>query len=331
MRTLRLRVFQMFAAAIAACVPWSVSDSLAQNYPVKEIRMIVGFSPGGGTDTAARLLAKGLSAAENLGQPVIIENRPGAGGAIAGELVAKAPADGYTLLMMASAATIQPALGAKLPYDVERDFAPVSFVGKTPFVLAVHPSVPVRDVKQLIALARSRPGELSYGTSGLGSPAHLMSELFNSMAKVKITAVPYKGSAQFAIAVASGEIHMSFVSTPAAKALLAGGKIRALAVSTAKRSPLLPSIPSIDESALPGYDMLGSWFGVVAPAGVPKNIITRLSTVIGKVLNAPQMKDALNKQGIEPQPNTPEQFAALIHNEIALNTKLIQSTGIKAR
>lgn len=170
MRTSRLSVFQMLAAAIAACVPWSVSESLAQSYPVKEVRMIVGFSPGGGTDTAARLLAKGLSAAENLGQPVIIENRPGAGGAIAGELVAKSPADGYTLLMMASAATIQPALRAKLPYDVERDFAPVSFVGKTPFVLVVHPSVPVHDVKQLIALARSRPGELSYGTSGIAAP-----------------------------------------------------------------------------------------------------------------------------------------------------------------
>ena len=200
----------------------------------------------------------------------------------------------------------------------------------TPFVLVVHPSVPARNVKQLIALARSQPGELSYGTSGIGSPAHLMSELFNSMAKVKITQVPYKGSGQFVVAVASGEIPMTFVSFPAATPLLGAGRIRALAISTAKRSSLLPSIPTIDESGLPGYDMSGSWFGVVAPAGLPKNIVAQLGAVIGKILNTPDMKESLNRQGIEPQPNTPVQFAAFIRSEIALNTKLIRSLGIKA-
>ncbi|MBI4188968.1 MAG: tripartite tricarboxylate transporter substrate binding protein [Betaproteobacteria bacterium] len=292
--------------------------------------MIVGFSPAGGADTAARLVAQKLS--ENLGQPVVVENRPGASGSIATETVAKSRADGYTLLLLTVIGIVQAAMPAKLPYDLdlERDFAPISLLGATRYLLVVHPSVPTRNVKELIALARLQPGTLSYASSGMGSVAHLMAELFNSMAKVKIIQVPYKGSGQYTVAIASGEVHMSFVSLPAVLPLLGAGKIRALAIGSAKRSPLMPSIPTIDESGLPGYDMSGTWFGVVAPAGVPKDIIARLSTVIGKVVNTPEMQESFNKRGIEPQTNTPEQFAAFIHSEIALNTKLIRSIGMKA-
>lgn len=322
-------IIQVLAGISIAYACASAGDSFAQNYPVKGIRMIVGFSTGGGTDAAARLLAQKMSLPDNLGQPVVVENRVGASGAIASELVAKAPPDGYILLMLASADTIMPALGEKLPYDVERDFAPISLAGITPFVLAVHPSLPVRNIKQLIALAASQPGKLSYGSSGIGSPTHLMTELFNTMAKVKITQVPYKGSGQLVLALASGEIPMSFVSAPGAKPLAAAGKIRALAMSTIKRSSLLPALPTIDESGLPGYNFIGSWFGVVAPAGTQKNIVSQLSAMAGRLLNTPEMVEAFNRQGIEPQPNTPEQFATFIHNDLALNTKIIRSIGMK--
>jgi tripartite-type tricarboxylate transporter receptor subunit TctC len=322
-------IFKLSAGIIIACASWSISESFAQTYPARGIRMIVGFSTGGGTDTAARLLAQKLALPEYLGQPVVIENRVGASGAIASEMVARAPADGYTLLMIASADTIQPAL-TKLPYDVERDFTPVSLAGMNPFALSVHPSIPARNLQQFITLARARPGEFGYGSSGVGSPTHLMSELFNAMAKTKINHVPYKGSGQLSVALASGEIPMAFVSAAAAKPLLSAARIRALAISTAKRSSLLPSVPTIDESGLPGYDMAGSWFGVVGPAGLPKNIVTQLSTMIGKILNSPEMREAFNKQGIDPQPNTPEQFAAFIRNDLAQNTKLIRSLGIKS-
>ena len=317
--------FRLVVGIIVGCANWIVSDSNAQNYPVKGVRMIMGFPLGGGTDTAARFLVQKLSQPDYLGQPVIIENRPGASGAIASEMVARSPADGYTLLMMASAETIQPALRAKLPYDIERDFMPISLAGTNPFVRVVHPSHPVRNVKQLIALARAHPGELTYGTSGVGSPAHLMSEFFNSSARTKLTQVPYKGSAQIGVAVASGEITMSFVAIPAVKPLLADGRIRALGISTAQRSSLLPSVPALDEAALPGFDMIGSWCGVVAPVGVPRSIVAQLNTLIGKALRAPDIVESLNKQGIEPQPNTPEQLATLIRSEIALNTRLIRS------
>ena len=330
MQKSRPKTFHLCAGTLALTMIGTTGDTLAQSYPAKGIRMIVGFTTGGGTDTAARLLVQKLTLPEYLGQPVVIENRVGASGAIASEMVAKSPPDGYTLLMLASADTIQPALRVKLPYDVERDFAPISLVGITPFALVVHPSVPARTVKELIALARSRPGELSYGSSGVGSPTHLMTELFNSMAHVKITQVPYKGSSQLIMAVASGEIPLSFASTPGAKSLLAAGKLRALAISTAKRSALMPDLPTLNESGLPGYDISGSWFGLVAPAGTSRNIISQLSAMTGKILNTPEMKASLNAQGIEPQPNTPEQFAAFIHADLVLNTKLIRSIGIKA-
>lgn len=326
MRRPRRIVLRQFAG-IVACASFSIPVSLAQSFPNKPIRLYLGFSVGSAPDAVARLLAPILS--ENLGQPVVVDNRVGAGGSIATETVAKSSADGHTLLLLAAADTLQPALRARIPYDLERDFAPISMVAVGTAVLAIHPSVPARDVKDLMALARSHPGKLSYGSSGVGSSSHLMGELFNSMAKVNIAHVPYKGSADSAIATAAGQIEMSFPSVVALLPLQEAGKLRGLAVTSAKRASLLPSMPTLSESGLAGYDRT-TWWGVVAPTGVSRDIITRLHVVIGKVVNTPEMKASINRQGLEPQTNTPEQFAAFIHGEIAQNARLIKLAGAKA-
>lgn len=319
-------IFRWFAG-IAACASLSVFDAIGQGYPVKPIRIVVGFSAGGGTDITARRIGQKLS--EHLGQPVIVENRTGAGGTIATERVATSPADGYTLLLVTAADVIQPALRAKLPYDLERDLAPVSLVAIAPFVLVIHPSVPAHNVKELIALARLQPGKLSYGSSGVGSSAHLMHELFNLMAKVNTVHVPYKGASEILVATAAGHIDMSFNAVATALPFVKIGKVKPLAATTAKRALLLPSLPTLDESGLPGYDRYG-WYGVLVPAGVSRDIIARLNAVIGKAVNTDEMKDSFNSDGLEPQTSTREQFAAHIHREIAQNAKLIKLIGLKA-
>ena len=318
-------IFRLLVGVVA-CANLSIIDSFAQSYPVKPIRIIVGFTTGAAPDVIARTLAPVLS--ENLGQPVIVENRGGAGGSIATEAVAKSPADGYTLLMMAAADTLQPALRTKLPYDLERDFAPVSMVVSGMAVLTVHPSVPARNVKELIALARSHPGKLNYGSSGIGSSSHLMGELFNLMAEVKIAHVPYKGSAESAIATAGGQIEISFPSIASVGPLLDSKKLRAIAVTSAQRASLMPSLPTISESGLPGYNRT-TWFGVVAPAGLSRDIITRLHALIGKAVNTPEIKTSFGRQGLEPQTNSPEEFAAFIRSQIAENAKVIKFSGTK--
>ena len=318
--------FRWFAG-IAACASLPVPDSCAQSYPVKPVRMVLGFSAGGLSDVLARLMAPKLS--EYLGQSLVIENRPGASGAIATQRVAASPADGYTLLLMTAADTVTPALRAKLAYDLERDFAPVTLVVIAPFVLLVHPSVPAHNVKELIALARSRPGKLSYGSVGAGSTPHLAGELLKAMAKVDIVNVPYKGGADNVIAAASGQVDMSFASIPSLLPLLEAGKIRPLAVTSARRASLLPALPTLDESGFRGYDR-SSWQGVLAPAGTPKDIIARLGAAFGKVVDIPEMNQALIKQGLEPQTNTPDEFAAFIQRELAKNADLIKLIGVKA-
>ncbi|MBI4189793.1 MAG: tripartite tricarboxylate transporter substrate binding protein [Betaproteobacteria bacterium] len=318
-----LRLFSV----IVACANLWFFDSLAQNYPVKPIRLVVGYATGGSTDVAARMVAQKLS--EHLGQPVTVENRTGANGSIAVERVAKSPADGYTLLMATAGDAVVPVLRAKLPYDLERDLMPVSLVVTGPQVLVVHPSVPARNVKELIALARSQPGKLNYASSGVGGTPHLSGELFKLMAKVNIGHVPYKGGSESAVATASGQVDMLISGIASVLPLLGAGKLRALAVTSAKRASLMPSLPTIDESGLPGYNRAGVWVGVLAPAGVPKDIIVLLSALLGKLVNTPEMKEALFKQGLEPQTNTPEQFAAFIRSELAQNAKLIKASGLK--
>ncbi len=301
-------------------------SALAQGYPLKPVHMLVGFVPGGGADIVGRMIAQKLT--DELGRPVVVENRPGAGSAIATERVAKAAPDGYTLLMMSASAAILPAM-VKLPYDLERDLAPITLVSMGPLVLVVHPSVPARSVKELIALARARPGMMRYASNGAGSPPHLASELFGTMAKLKLVHVPYKGGGDAVIATASGEIDMSFPTVPAAMPLLGTNKFRPLAVTTPRRSSALASVPTLDEAGLPGYQF-SNWNGVGTTAGVPRDIIMRLNAAIAKVVNTPEMKKAFNDQGIEPQTNTPEEYAKFLRNEIARNTILIKLSGAKA-
>ena len=316
-----------WVAAICACAHLPAVDALAQRYPVKPVRMLVGFTAGSGTDVTGRLVAQKLS--EQLGQPVIVENRPGAGGGIAIEAVAKSPPDGYTLLLMSASGTTLAALRPNLPYDLARDLAPVSLVATGPLILVIHPSLPARSVKELLALARARPGKLSYGSSGVGSATHLAGALVCLMANVSIAHVPYKGTSDSVVATVAGQIEMSFNSVTGVLALLEAGRLRALALTSARRSPLLPAIPTLAESGLPGYDR-ATWYGVLAPAGVPKEIVMRLNALIDQGVNTTEMKEALGQQGFEPQTGTPGEFAARIQNAIAQDVKLIRSSGVKA-
>jgi tripartite-type tricarboxylate transporter receptor subunit TctC len=310
-------------AAIVPGVAFLASNSVAQNYPSKPIRISVGFPVGVSNDTAARMLAQKLT--EYTGQNVIVENRPGAAGMLATERFVQLPPDGYNLMMMTSAETIRPAM-RKLPYDAKRDLAAVALIGGAPYVFLVHPSVPARSVKEVIALAAAKPGTFTYGSTGVGSTSHLAGEIFNGMAKIKTVMVSYKGSTDSAVATASGQIDSSFSSITAVLPLLDSGRLRPLAVTGSKRSPLMPSTPTISESGLPGYECL-TWFGIVAPAGTPKDIIDRLNGLIVKA--APEMAGQMSKQGLDVQTNTPEQFAAMIRREIDQNTKLIRAAGIK--
>ncbi|MBI4189386.1 MAG: tripartite tricarboxylate transporter substrate binding protein [Betaproteobacteria bacterium] len=305
---------------------WSAFDSSAQSYPVKPIRIFVGFAVGGSTEVVTRVVAQRLS--EQLGQPMVVETRPGASGAIATETVATSSADGYTLLMLAGSTVVQSSLRSKLPYDVARDLAPVSLVVNGPLVLVVHPSVPADKVEKLIAYARSRPGKLTYGSDGTAGVSHLAGELLKMMAKVNIVHVPYKGGGAVVIGIATGDVDMAVTSITAAQPFLSTGKLRALAVSTLKRVSSLPAIPTLNESGLPGYDY-SSWQGVVGPAGMPKGIIAQLNAAISKTVNTPEMKGVLSKLGREVETNTPEQFAKFIDNQMANNTRLAKFIGFK--
>jgi len=326
MRNVRAKIFLVLAAAVAGDA-LILGDAAAQAYPNKPLRIITGFVPGGSSDVIARLVAQKLT--ETLGQSVVVENRPGASTAIAAERVAASPPDGYTLLLVAASTTIQSALRKNLPYDLERGFAHVSLVAIGPFVLVVHPSLPARSVNELIALARSQPGKLNYGSPGVGSVNHLTGELFRLGAKVDIVHVPYKGSAESSVANAAGEIALSFPSIPAALPLLEARRLRALAVTSINRVPVLPAVPTLDEAALPGFNYAGA-LGLSVPAAVPREIVTQLNAAIVKVVNTAEMREAIGKQGFEAQASTPEQFAALIQNDLVKLSKLIEITGMKA-
>lgn len=316
-----------FLLALLCCgVGAAHAQTTAAPYPAKPVRIMVGFAAGGASDVTARMLAPRLG--ELLGQTFVVENRGGSGGMLATDAVAKSPADGYTLLLMAAADAVQPAVRRKLPYDLERDFAPVARIVFGPWFLVIHPSVPARTLKAFIALARSHPGKLNYASSGVGSSAHITSELFNVMAKVNITHVPYRGTSEGVTATAGGESDMIFASIPASLPLLGAGRIRALGVTTAQRTPLAPAMPTLNESGLPGYDRSG-WYGVLAPAGVPREAITRLNSAIVKIVSLPEIRDALMKQGLETAPCTPDEFSAFIRNEVAQNIRLVKTAGIK--
>ena len=297
------------------------------NYPAKQIRVIVPLPAGGPTDAIARAIGQKLS--ETWGQPVIVDNRPGAGGNIGTELAAKSPADGYTLFIGTVANAINQSLFAKLPFDFVRDFAPVTQNYVTGLILAVHPSLPAHTVKELIALAKANPGQLSYSSSGVGGTPHLAGELFNSMAGVKMVHVPYKGSAPAMADLLGGHIQLTFDNMLTVLPQVKAGKLRGLAVTMTTRSPLAPELPTVAEAGLKGFEVK-SWNGVVVPTGTPKEIIARLNGEIVRILRQPDLREKFLVQGVELVPTTPEEFGAFIKQDIAKWAKVIQLSGARA-
>ena len=296
-------------------------------YPSKPIRLIVGFAPGGGTDILARALGQPLG--ELLGQQIIIDNRAGAGGIIATELGAKAAPDGYTLLVGSSAGfAINPNLMAKLPYDPVKDFAPVGMFATLSYAVDVHPSLPAKTVKEFIALARAKPGAINYGSAGQGSSTHLAIEQFALMAGIKMTHVPYKGNTPAMTALMSGEIAMVFDPVLTSAPMVKSGRVRALAVTTARRSALLPDVPTVAEAGLKGYES-GNWFGVFAPAGTPREIVERLNAAVNNAMTRPEMKDKLLSQGADALTGTPADLASLVQRELAKFAKIIKAAGVR--
>ena len=306
------RIGSLLGLAIAMAL-FAGAAHAQQSYPSKPVRMLVGFPPGGGTDIMARIV--GVKLADALGQQVVIENRPGAGGNISAELAAKAAADGYTLLMgHVAPIAIAPSLYPKLAYDPQRDLAPISFVASSPNVLVVHAALAASDVRSLIALARAKPGQLRYASSGPGTIQHLAAESFMQAAGIQMLHVPYKGSSQAVIDLIAGQVDMNFDTTPSVINYVKQGRLRALAVTTAKRSALVPEVPTLAESGLPGFDF-STWWGLFAPAGTPRPVIERLNHETLKALQLPDVREKLAGVGAEPAGNSPEEFAGFIRSE----------------
>ena len=304
----------------------AAAEGPAATYPDKPIRIIVAYTPAGATDILAR--AVGQKMTEAWGQSVIVENRPGANGNIGTEVAAKATPDGYTLLMVtAGTHGVNPGLYRKLPWDAVRDFAPVSLVAMVPNIMVVNPSLPVKSVNEFIAYAKANPGKLSYGSPGLGSTAHMSVELFKTMTGTDMLRVPYKGSAGVMQDVIAGQIAVTIDNMPVYLPQVKAGKLRALAVSPAKRSPAVPDLPTIAEAGVPGYDAT-AWFGLVAPAGVPRPIVAKLAAETQRILRLPDVAERLSGLGAEPVGNTPEQFAAFIKAEIAKWKKVIHDAKV---
>jgi tripartite-type tricarboxylate transporter receptor subunit TctC len=323
---LKASLARLFVAAMALGL--AADGAQAQTYPSKPIRMVVPFTPGGTTDILARTVGQKMG--EAWGQLVVVDNRPGAGGNIGSELVAKSAPDGYTLLMgTISTHAINASLYKRLPFDPTRDFAPVSRVGTLPNILIVHPSVPVKSVKELIELAKSKPGDLNFASSGVGTSLHLSGELFNSMAGVKLVHVPYKGSSPALADLLGGQVKIMFDNLPTALPHVKAGKLRPLAVTGTKRAAVLPEVPTVIESGLPGFEVT-SWFAVFAPAKTAKDIITKLNGEIVKILNSADVKEKLTQLGVDAAPTTPEELAAFAKAETEKWGKVVKATGASA-
>jgi len=315
-------------AALLVAAVCAASGARADVYPSKPIRFVVAFPPGGGTDIIARSIAQKLS--ERLAQQVVVDNRPGAGGNIGTEIVAKSTPDGYTLLMgSAGPLAINASLFKTMPFDPQRDLAPVTLAATTPNVLVVHPSLKVSTAKELIAVARANPGRINFASSGFGTPAQLAGELFNSMAGVKLVHVPYKGAAPALADLLGGQVQLMFSTMPPALPHVKDGKLRALAVTSLKRSPAMPELPTLDEAGLPGFEA-NTWHGVVLPAGARAEIVARLNREIVAILHLPDVVERLESQGAEPVGSTPEEFAAYIRSETAKWAKVVRESGAKA-
>jgi tripartite-type tricarboxylate transporter receptor subunit TctC len=300
------------------------STAASQSWPSKPIRFVVGFPAGGATDLVARTISQKLSDA--LKQPVVVDNRPGAASNIAAELVATSPKDGHTIFLGTVSTSINPSLYRKLAYDALRDFAPVTQVTSTPFLAAVHPSLPVRNIKDLIALAKSNPAKLAYASAGSGSGGHLFVEMFAAMAQIKFVHVPYKGAAPATTATMSGETQVLFDNITTTLPVTRSGKLRGLAVTTAKRSAAAPELPTVAEAGVPGYDA-NAWFGIFVPAGTPQAIIERLHAETVKIVNLPDTRERFLSLGAEPVGSTPAEFGAFFRKEVAKWAKVVKASG----
>ncbi len=318
-------------ALVAAALPPGAASAQTKNapasYPTKPIRLVVPFAPGGGTDITARTIATKLT--EAWGQTVVADNRAGANGTIGVDLAAKSPPDGYTLTMISSSHSVNVSLYKNLPYDLIKDLSPITQATTQPYALVVHPSVPAKSVKELIALARARPGTLNYGSSGTGGLSHLSGALLASLAGLNITHIPYKGGAPAMTDVIAGQIQMLFSTILQSHAHIKAGRLRALAVTTVKRSSGAPELPTMQEAGVPGYEVTG-WYGVLAPAGTPPSIIAKLNHEIVRILQSQEMRERLSADGSEPVGSTPQQFAAHIKSEVVKWNKVVNEAGIRA-
>ena len=315
------RVLSVLAAAGAAALSAHAAEPA---FPTKPVRLVIGFAPGGGTDTTARALSNKLTA--SLGQQVIVDNRPGHSGTIAADIVSKATPDGHTVLLGTIALAINPSLTEKMPFDTLKDLMPVTRAADSTNILVLHPSVAAKSVKELIALAKAKP--LNGGSSGIGGTGHLAVELFNLQAGTKITHVPYKGGGPAMVDLLAGNIQLIFATAASAVGHIKAGKIRPIAVTTAKRSALVPDLPTVAEAGLPGFEA-NNWNGFMVPAGTPRPIINRLNKDITAALLLPDIKDFLFKQGLDAAPGTPEEFGAYVKSEMAKWAKVIKAAGVK--
>lgn len=326
-----MQISKRSAVALGACLAIAATTAPAlaqQSYPNKPIRMVCPFPPGGTTDLVARTVAQKLS--EAWGQQVVVDNRSGAGGLIGTEMVAKAAPDGYTILLGSiTTHAVNPALYKKLNFDPLKDFYPVSLIVSSPQLLAVHPSVPVKSVKELIALAKEKPGRLNYGSAGTGTSPHLTFELFKSTAGIDIVHIPYKGTGPAITDLVGGQVQMMITGVVALMPHVKSGKLRGIAVTSSRRTTALPDIPTVSESGVPNFDV-SSWFGVFLPAGTPKPIVARLNGEIRKILELAEVRKRLIDQGADPASDTPEQFAAYVKSEMARWGKVVRDTGIRA-
>lgn len=319
---------------IAVAVVWSLlgtaftSASFAQAYPTKAIRLLLPFPPGGPTDLLGRQLAQKVS--EQVGQPVVAENRPGAGGNLGTDIAAKAPADGYTILLSSNILAISPHLYRKLPYDPVKDFVPVTQVAQVPNVFICHPSIPAKTLKDLVAAALRAPGKLTFGSGGLGTGQHLAGEMFRSASKLDMVHVPYKGSGLAMLGMVGGHIDWMVIGVPPAVPQIQGGKVRALAALSAERLSVLPQVPTAQESGFPGY-VVTSWYGILAPANTPRDIVARLNSEFAKAVTAPDARERLVGGGFDPKTSTPEQWADFIKSEIARYGKVIREAKVESQ
>ena len=321
---MKTNTYKLYAALVLTAV--LPAAALAQQYPTKSVRVVVGFPPGGGTDVVARIISAKLT--EHWGQTFVVDNRGGAAGTIGADIVAKAPPDGHTLIMgHVNSHGISPNLYKKLPYDPARDFAMVAYVGYVPNVLVVHPSIPAKNVAELVGLAKTKPAALNYASSGVGSTQHLAGELFQLISGAKIVHVPYKGSGPAVVDLIAGHVSMNFDTMPPVLPHIRGGKLKALALTTPQRSPQLPQTPTMIEAGMKGFEMT-NWYGVMVPAKTAREIVTKLNAEINKIMGLPDAKAKLEEVGTQLNPMSPEQFAKFLDAEIAKYARLVKAANV---